>query len=274
MGNGYGAGGGYSGYGGGQQSGYGGGQAYAGPGSRDSSDDSKGLSKSVKDPVLGAVKWAKSRSPKEKMYMGVAAGVVVRGLGSRARMHAHEQLAPGMRKDESDLSPPRFLLQLLFVLWRTIQDHDTLFVLAEISHFMGVGILGYKVTTKKSVAGARAATDAAAAAAVRSSAWLRSGRGCSGDQGPPCRLAGAQRRRRRMLRMALHASRPCPPPSPAPLPAHMHAASWLPRRHLPAEPDPDCHLPWHQAVLQVRRAGCGVRVWGSLVCACIVQPPP
>jgi hypothetical protein len=43
--------------------------------------------------------------------------------------------------------------QLLFTLWRTIQDHDTLFVLAEIAHFLGIGLLGYKVFSKKSVAG-------------------------------------------------------------------------------------------------------------------------
>lgn len=48
-------------------------------------------------------------------------------------------------------------LQLLLILWRTIQDHDTLFVLAEIAHFVGVGLLGYKVMSKKSVAGERRA---------------------------------------------------------------------------------------------------------------------
>lgn len=47
--------------------------------------------------------------------------------------------------------------QLLLILWRTIQDHDTLFVLAEVAHFVGVGLLGYKVTSKKSVAGERLA---------------------------------------------------------------------------------------------------------------------
>lgn len=39
------------------------------------------------------------------------------------------------------------------ILWRTIEDHDTLFVLAEISHFAGIGILGYKLQRKRSVAG-------------------------------------------------------------------------------------------------------------------------
>jgi len=39
------------------------------------------------------------------------------------------------------------------VLWRTIEDHDTLFVLAEMAHFVGIGLLGFKILTKKSVAG-------------------------------------------------------------------------------------------------------------------------
>ena len=39
------------------------------------------------------------------------------------------------------------------MLWRTIEDHDTLFVLAEMAHFVGIGLLGFKILTKKSVAG-------------------------------------------------------------------------------------------------------------------------
>jgi ER lumen protein retaining receptor len=39
------------------------------------------------------------------------------------------------------------------ILWRTVEDHDTLFVLAEISHFVGIGVLAYKLHRKKSVAG-------------------------------------------------------------------------------------------------------------------------
>lgn len=35
----------------------------------------------------------------------------------------------------------------------TIEDHDTLFVLAEATHFIGIGLLGFKLLTKKSVAG-------------------------------------------------------------------------------------------------------------------------
>jgi ER lumen protein retaining receptor len=43
--------------------------------------------------------------------------------------------------------------QLLLTLWLTIEDHDTLFVLAELAHFVGIIILVYKLYRKKSVAG-------------------------------------------------------------------------------------------------------------------------
>jgi ER lumen protein retaining receptor len=44
---------------------------------------------------------------------------------------------------------------MLLLLWRTIEDHDTLFVLAELSHFAGIAVLVYKIHTRKSVAGTR-----------------------------------------------------------------------------------------------------------------------
>lgn len=81
------------------------------------SDDSL---KVVKDPLLAALKWIKTRSPRVKAVLSGGAGVL-----------------------------------LLLVLWRTIEDHDTLFVLAEVAHFLGIGLLAYKLQTKKSVAGAR-----------------------------------------------------------------------------------------------------------------------
>jgi hypothetical protein len=36
---------------------------------------------------------------------------------------------------------------------RTIEDHDTLFVLAEVAHFVGIGLLGFKMYSKRSAAG-------------------------------------------------------------------------------------------------------------------------
>lgn len=41
----------------------------------------------------------------------------------------------------------------LHVSCRTIEDHDTLFVLAEVAHFVGIGLLGYKMYSKRSAAG-------------------------------------------------------------------------------------------------------------------------
>ncbi|KIZ06238.1 ER lumen protein retaining receptor [Monoraphidium neglectum] len=68
--------------------------------------------------MLAASRWIKQRSPKEKTALGCVAGLV-----------------------------------LLIILWRTIEDHDTLFVLAEAAHFVGIGLLGWKIYSKKSVAG-------------------------------------------------------------------------------------------------------------------------
>jgi hypothetical protein len=39
------------------------------------------------------------------------------------------------------------------ILWKTIKDHDTLFILAEVSHFLGIFVLGYKLQQKRSVSG-------------------------------------------------------------------------------------------------------------------------
>lgn len=72
----------------------------------------------VKDPLVSAIRWVKSRSPREKMYMMVGAGVMA-----------------------------------LMILWITIRDHDTLFILAELSHFLGIFVLGYKLQQKRSVSG-------------------------------------------------------------------------------------------------------------------------
>lgn len=81
------------------------------------SDDTLGK---VKDPLVAAIQWLKTRPAKTKTALG--------GLGA---------------------------LLLLLTLWRTIKDHDTLFVLAEMAHFIGIGVLGYKLQKKKSVAGER-----------------------------------------------------------------------------------------------------------------------
>ena len=44
--------------------------------------------------------------------------------------------------------------QLLILLWLVIEDHDNLFVMAEVVHFLGIGVLLYKLTTKRNAGGA------------------------------------------------------------------------------------------------------------------------
>ena len=44
-------------------------------------------------------------------------------------------------------------LQLLVLLWLVIEDHDNLFVMAEVVHFLGIGVLLYKLTTKRNAGG-------------------------------------------------------------------------------------------------------------------------
>ncbi|GFR51382.1 hypothetical protein Agub_g13811 [Astrephomene gubernaculifera] len=78
-------------------------------------DDTMGK---AKDPLIAVVQWVKTRPAGTKAGLSGLSAVV-----------------------------------LLLVLWRTIKDHDTLFVLAEIAHFLGIGVLGYKLQKKKSVAG-------------------------------------------------------------------------------------------------------------------------
>lgn len=41
-------------------------------------------------------------------------------------------------------------------MWLVVEDHDNLFIMAEIIHFIGIGLLAYKLTSKKNAGGARA----------------------------------------------------------------------------------------------------------------------
>lgn len=72
----------------------------------------------VKDPVVAAIRWVKTRSPSEKLALSCMLGCT-----------------------------------MLLILWKTIKDHNTLFILSELAHFIGIGILAYKLQQKKSVAG-------------------------------------------------------------------------------------------------------------------------
>ena len=44
-------------------------------------------------------------------------------------------------------------MQSLFLMWLVIEDHDNLFIMAEFVHFAGIGMLLYKLFSKKSAGG-------------------------------------------------------------------------------------------------------------------------
>ena len=52
--------------------------------------------------------------------------------------------------------PAHPLLQALLLLWFVVEDHDTLFILSESVHFMGIGLLAYKLIKKRGAGGALA----------------------------------------------------------------------------------------------------------------------
>ncbi|KAK9814293.1 hypothetical protein WJX72_003536 [[Myrmecia] bisecta] len=88
---------------------------YAGTDDRYSRDDKLGK---VKDPLLAVSRWVKKRKPAEKLALGCVGGIL-----------------------------------LLFLLWAVIDDHDNLFVMAEAVHFLGIGLLAYKLLRKKNSGG-------------------------------------------------------------------------------------------------------------------------
>ena len=45
-------------------------------------------------------------------------------------------------------------LQALLLLWFVVEDHDTLFILSESVHFLGIGLLAYKLIKKRAAGGA------------------------------------------------------------------------------------------------------------------------
>lgn len=44
-------------------------------------------------------------------------------------------------------------LQTIFLLYLVIEDHDTLFIMAEAVHLAGIGVLAYKLLRKKNCGG-------------------------------------------------------------------------------------------------------------------------
>lgn len=49
---------------------------------------------------------------------------------------------------------PCSILQSLLLLWFVVEDHDTLFILSESVHFLGIGLLAYKLIKKRGAGGA------------------------------------------------------------------------------------------------------------------------
>lgn len=72
-------------------------------------------------------------------------------------------LAPDSPKQrrETPAWPP---LQALLLLWFIVEDHDTLFILSESVHFLGIGVLAYKLLTKKNCSGVEMGAPAVIAA--------------------------------------------------------------------------------------------------------------
>lgn len=126
------------------------------------SDDT--ISGRVKDPVVTLVRWVKSRTPRVKTFLGSIAGLLVSALLTThlqtamtvsILQHSEDPLGrctPNLYAGLFHITTPHHL-QAILVLWKTIEDHDTLFVLAEVVHFLGIGVLAYKLQTKRSIAG-------------------------------------------------------------------------------------------------------------------------
>lgn len=72
----------------------------------------------VKDPLLAIVRWLKHRNPREKLLLSAGAAILS-----------------------------------LFLMWLVIEDHDNLFVMAELVHFVGIGLLAWKLFKKKNAGG-------------------------------------------------------------------------------------------------------------------------
>lgn len=62
-------------------------------------------------------------------------------------------------------------MQLLFLLWLVIEDHDNLFIMAEVVHCLGIGVLIYKLWTKKNAGGKDSAKDMFSSSERHAAAW-------------------------------------------------------------------------------------------------------
>ena len=107
--------------------------------------------------------------------------------------------------------------QALLALWFVVEDHDTLFVMSESVHFLGIGLLSYKLIRKKNCGGGWRA-----GGALR---WAGGQRPAAGG------LQGARPRRPAAAGQRMHAqgapSQPAPLPVPVPTPSSPAAPAGL-----------------------------------------------
>ncbi|KDD74845.1 ER lumen protein retaining receptor [Helicosporidium sp. ATCC 50920] len=104
--------------------------------------------KANKDSVLAITRWFKSRSQREKTYMGVIAGLAVRLRVSEASVGGERFGADPLAR-----SGRSYFGHTLILLWFVIEDHDTLFVMSEGVHFLGIGALAYKLIRQRHCGG-------------------------------------------------------------------------------------------------------------------------
>ena len=62
---------------------------------------------------------------------------------------------PPQHASRSPPVPPSNDCQALLLLWFIVEDHDTLFILSESVHFLGIGVLAFKLLTKRNCSGVR-----------------------------------------------------------------------------------------------------------------------
>ena len=101
--------------------------------------------------------------------------------GKLARLHAtdpglpqHIHSGPFWENLWHDNAHPLILqcaVQLLFLLWLVIEDHDNLFIMAEVVHCLGIGVLIYKLWTKKNAGGENSAKDTFYSSKSHAAAW-------------------------------------------------------------------------------------------------------
>ena len=118
------------------------------------------LGKKLADPLLSAVRWLKRRSPREKLILAGVGALLVRSPPSHdsGKCSCLGVSSPPDALETAGVRPITaiiLLLQALFLMWLVIEDHDNLFVMAEVVHFLGIGLLAYKLTKKKNAGGTR-----------------------------------------------------------------------------------------------------------------------